>query len=151
RRPGPAVPAPAPQPAGALVPPGCGRGRDRDRSQSHARSLVHHTGGNRRGTSSIGRVTADPVTLSVDCGGGGIKASVLDGVGTMHARPVRTPTPYPLPPDKLVQIIAELAGQLPPTARITVGMPGMIRHGVVVHTPHYITKSGPRTKVLPEL
>lgn len=96
-------------------------------------------------------MTADPVTLSVDCGGGGIKASVLDGVGTMHAKPVRTPTPYPLPPEKLIEVIAGLAGQLPPTTRITVGMPGMIRHGVVVHTPHYITKSGPRTKVLPDL
>jgi polyphosphate glucokinase len=30
-------------------------------------------------------------------------------------------------------------------------MPGMIRHGVVITTPHYITKSGPRTRVLPEL
>ncbi len=30
-------------------------------------------------------------------------------------------------------------------------MPGMIRHGVVVTTPHYVTKSGPRTRVLPEL
>ena len=27
----------------------------------------------------------------------------------------------------------------------------MIRHGVVITTPHYITKSGPRSKVMPEL
>ena len=30
-------------------------------------------------------------------------------------------------------------------------MPGMLRHGVVVATPHYVTRSGPRTKVDPEL
>ncbi|MGC0142874.1 MULTISPECIES: ROK family protein [unclassified Pseudactinotalea] len=96
-------------------------------------------------------MTSDPVTLSVDCGGGGIKASVLDDVGTMHAQPVRTATPYPLPPESLLEVIADLAERLPPTDRITVGMPGMIRHGVVVHTPHYITRAGPRTKVLPEL
>jgi polyphosphate glucokinase len=30
-------------------------------------------------------------------------------------------------------------------------MPGMIRHGVVVHTPHYINTKGPLTKVDPEL
>jgi len=30
-------------------------------------------------------------------------------------------------------------------------MPGMIRHGVVISTPHYMTKSGPRTKIDPEL
>src|SRR5699024_7734702 len=97
--------------------------------------------------SSIGGVPQEPVTLSVDCGGGGIKASVLDAAGTMHATPVRTPTTYPLAPEKLIEVIAGLADQLPPTGRVTVGMPGMIRHGVVVHTPHYITRSGPRTKV----
>ncbi|WP_205739854.1 ROK family protein [Georgenia sp. SYP-B2076] len=90
-------------------------------------------------------------TLAVDCGGGGIKASVLDSAGTMHAQPVRTATPYPLPPARLVATIASLAEQLPRAQRVTVGMPGMLRHGVVVATPHYVTRSGPRTRVLPEL
>lgn len=90
-------------------------------------------------------------TLSVDCGGGGIKASVLDCEGNIISRAVRTPTPYPLPPTKLVETIASLASQLPGADRVTVGMPGMIRHGVVVATPHYITKDGPRSRVLPEL
>lgn len=90
-------------------------------------------------------------TLAVDCGGGGIKASVLDAAGTMHAQPVRATTPYPLPPSRLVRTIASLAEQLPRADRVTVGMPGMLRHGVVIHTPHYITKAGPRTRVLPEL
>ena len=90
-------------------------------------------------------------TLSVDCGGGGIKASVLDAEGNIISRAVRTPTPYPLPPMKLVETIASLASQLPGADRVTVGMPGMIRHGVVIATPHYITRDGPRSKVLPEL
>ncbi len=91
------------------------------------------------------------LTLAVDCGGGGIKASVLDAAGTMHAQPVRTATQYPLPPSALVRTIASLAEQLPRADRATVGMPGMLRRGVVVHTPHYITRAGPRTRVLPEL
>jgi len=95
--------------------------------------------------------TSAPPTLAVDCGGGGIKASVLDAAGTMLAQPVRTVTPYPLPPERLVEVIADLAAQLPEPGRLTVGMPGMIRHGVVVATPHYVTRSGPRTRVLPEL
>ena len=90
-------------------------------------------------------------TLSVDCGGGGIKASVLDCEGNIISRAVRTPTPYPLPPTKLVETIASLASQLPGADRVTVGMPGMIRHGVVIATPHYITRDGPRSKVLPDL
>ncbi|WP_067778926.1 ROK family protein [Actinomyces vulturis] len=90
-------------------------------------------------------------TLSVDCGGGGIKASVLDGEGTIISRALRTPTPYPLPPQLLVETIKDLGEQLPAANRITVGMPGMIRHGVVVATPHYITKAGPRSRVMPDL
>lgn len=90
-------------------------------------------------------------TLAIDCGGGGIKGSVLDEAGTMQARPVRVPTPYPLPPERFVATLAELAARLPAADRVTVGLPGMIRHGVVVRTPHYVTRGGPRTKVLPEL
>ena len=64
---------------------------------------------------------------------------------------MRTATPYPLPPATLVETIASLAGRLPTADRVTVGMPGMIRHGVVIATPHYITRDGPRSRVLPEL
>ncbi|ASR55254.1 MULTISPECIES: ROK family protein [Cellulomonas] len=93
----------------------------------------------------------EPYTLAVDCGGGGIKASVLDAAGTLHAPAVRVPTPYPLPPQRLVETIAGIAADLPRADRLTVGMPGMIRHGVVVATPHYVTKHGPRTAVDPDL
>ncbi|MCL1870438.1 MAG: ROK family protein [Promicromonosporaceae bacterium] len=94
---------------------------------------------------------SETLTLAVDCGGGGIKASVLDAGGTAHAAAVRVPTPYPLPPSLLVETIAGIAADLPRADRATVGMPGMIRHGVVVHTPHYVTRSGPRSRVEPEL
>ncbi|GIG39009.1 ROK family protein [Cellulomonas phragmiteti] len=94
---------------------------------------------------------SEPYTLAVDCGGSGIKASVLDAAGTLHAPPVRVPTPYPLPPHRLADTIAEVAAGLPAAQRATVGVPGMIRHGVVVATPHYVTRAGPRTAVLPEL
>jgi len=90
-------------------------------------------------------------TLAVDCGGSGIKASVLDAAGTMHVPKVRIETPYPLPPERLVEEIAALAADFPPFGRITVGLPGMVRHGVVVHTPHYVNRAGPHTKVVPEV
>jgi polyphosphate glucokinase len=94
---------------------------------------------------------SETLTLAVDCGGGGIKAAVLDAAGTAHAAPVRVPTPYPLPPNLLVDTVAAIATDLPAAHRVTVGMPGMIRHGVVVHTPHYVTRSGPRSRVDPAL
>jgi polyphosphate glucokinase len=54
-------------------------------------------------------------------------------------------------PARFVETLTELAANLPRPDRATVGMPGMIRHGVVVSTPHYVTRSGPRTKVDPAL
>ena len=51
----------------------------------------------------------EQLTLSVDCGGLGIKASVLDSAGTMRIPAVRIPTPYPLSPQRLVETIADLA------------------------------------------
>jgi len=91
------------------------------------------------------------MTLSIDCGGLSIKASVLDNEGTMHAPAVAEPTPYPLSPTRLIEVFNSLASQLPKADRVTVGFPGMVRHGVVVHTPHYINVKGPRTRLDPEL
>jgi polyphosphate glucokinase len=96
-------------------------------------------------------VTSAPFTFAVDCGGSGIKASVLDAAGTLHAPAVRVPTPYPLSPQRLVETIEALGAGLPQADRVTVGLPGMIRHGVVVSTPHYINRAGPRTAPVAEL
>lgn len=76
---------------------------------------------------------------------------MLDAAGTPHVPEIRVPTPYPLPPQRLVDTVVEIAGSLPAADRATVGMPGMIRRGVVVATPHYVTRSGPRTRVDPAL
>ena len=91
------------------------------------------------------------MTLSIDCGGSGIKGSVLDETGTQHAARIRIPTPYPMNPDLFLHTLGQLAAWLPPADRITVGIPGMIRHGVVVWTNHYTTVAGPHTAVDPAL
>ncbi|MBE6483314.1 MAG: ROK family protein [Actinomycetaceae bacterium] len=92
-----------------------------------------------------------PRTLAVDCGGGGIKSCILDAGGFQIGPPQRTALRYPLSPDDLLGIVADHAQSLGEFDRITLGMPGMIRHGVVVYTPHYIRRSGPHTKIVPEL
>ena len=94
---------------------------------------------------------AGPRTLCVDCGGSGLKASVLDAAGTMLAPRVRVPTPYPLPPQRFAAELRALADGLPAYDRVTVGMPGVVRGGRVVATPHYVTEAGPFTPVRPDL
>ena len=68
-------------------------------------------------------------TLGIDCGGSGIKGSVLDAEGGLLAERVRIKTPYPLPPERFIGVLLEIASQLPEFDRVTVGLPGMIRHG----------------------
>ena len=91
------------------------------------------------------------MTLSIDCGGLYLKACILDESGTMHATPLRIETPYPLSIKKFLETMEFIQGQLPQSDRVTIGVPGMIRNGVVVATPHYINEAGPHTRMSPEL
>jgi polyphosphate glucokinase len=92
-----------------------------------------------------------PLTLAVDVGGTGLKASVLDADGAMVADRVKVPTPYPIPPDKLVTTLGKLVAPLPKAERASVGFPGMVRAGLVLSAPHFSCKHGPGSAVDDEL
>jgi polyphosphate glucokinase len=68
-------------------------------------------------------------TLAFDIGGSGLKASILDEKGQMLTPRVRLETPQPCPPRVLLEKFKELTAQLPPYDRISVGFPGVVRHG----------------------
>ena len=90
-------------------------------------------------------------TLTVDCGGTGIKASVLDKSEKVLIDFPYLKTPYPLSPSKLIGIIQDFVNADLRIKRVTVGLPGMIRNGKVVVIPHYINTNGPRSAVDPNL
>ncbi|XCB30578.1 ROK family protein [Arcanobacterium hippocoleae] len=91
-------------------------------------------------------------TLTVDCGGGGIKSAILDRQGGVISKSIRTEVNYPFTPDDLREIIeTQTAHHQLPFQRITVGMPGVIRQGVITYTPHYIRDGGPHTSINPRL
>ena len=71
-------------------------------------------------------------TLVIDCGGGGIKATVLDDSGTMRAQPIRVATPYPLTTKLFIKTLVDLAKKLPPSTHATVGLPGMVGRSCVL-------------------
>jgi polyphosphate glucokinase len=92
-----------------------------------------------------------PFTLSLDIGGTGLKASVLDAAGAMVADRVRMPTSYPLPPDKFVEMVKRLVAPLPTAERASAGFPGMVRNGLILSAPHFSTESGPGSPTDPHL
>jgi polyphosphate glucokinase len=101
-----------------------------------------------------GEAPRHPLTLAIDIGGTGLKASVLDASGAMVADRVRVNTTYPLPPDGdrgMVATLAKLVGPLPSADRVSAGFPGMVRKGRVLSAPHFVTESGPGSKVDPGL
>jgi polyphosphate glucokinase len=91
------------------------------------------------------------ITLAVDCGGTGIKASVFDKNGKVLIDFPYLKTPYPLSPALLTDIIKNFVVADTRINRVTVGLPGMIRNGKIIFIPHYVNKRGPRTALDPHL
>ncbi len=77
----------------------------------------------------------DVLTLSIDIGGSGLKASIVNAQGVMTTERVRVDTPYPCPPDRLVETVVALVQPLLTVHRVSVGFPGLVRHGHVIEVP----------------
>ena len=78
-----------------------------------------------------------PLTLAIDIGGTGLKASVLDAHGRMVVPRARVPSPHPCPPDRMMTELVTLVSGLPAADRVSIGFPGVIRHGRVLTAPHF--------------
>jgi polyphosphate glucokinase len=92
-----------------------------------------------------------PATLAIDVGGTGLKASVLNAAGTLMADRVRVRTSYPCPPDRLVAMLATLVAPLPTPDRVSIGFPGVVRNGILLTAPDFVTRSGPGSAVSKKL
>jgi polyphosphate glucokinase len=73
-----------------------------------------------------------PVTLAVDIGGTGLKVLCLDHEGRPLTERLRTPTPNPATPVRLLIALDKLKAQMPTFDRVSVGYPGVIKQGVVM-------------------
>lgn len=91
-------------------------------------------------------------TLSLDFGGSSLKSAVLDENGEPIGGYLIEFIAYPFEPSHMLHMVQHhLEEHDSAIERITLGMPGIIRNGVVVTTPHYICTNGPRTDVSLEL
>jgi len=91
-----------------------------------------------------------PITLAIDIGGTGLKAMALDAKGKMLTDRLRVPTPYPIPPTRLVSELRKLVAPIGSFDRISVGFPGMVRNGHVLTAPHLVLSDGPDSAVDPQ-
>jgi polyphosphate glucokinase len=76
------------------------------------------------------------VTLSLDIGGTGLKAMLLDDTGAPMTDRVRVETPRPCPPKVLLKNLKALVSSLPPYDRISAGFPGVVRKGRILTAPN---------------
>jgi polyphosphate glucokinase len=75
-------------------------------------------------------------TLSIDIGGTGIKALILDDEGVPLTERARLETPQPAVPEAVLAVIDALALKLGPFDRVSLGFPGVVRAGVTLTAPH---------------
>jgi len=85
------------------------------------------------------RPTKPLLTLAIDIGGTGLKATLVDVTGRMAVDRLRIPTPHPAPPHLLVEALIALVKPLTGYQRVSVGFPGVVRAGCVVTAPHLDT------------
>jgi polyphosphate glucokinase len=74
-------------------------------------------------------------TLCIDIGGTGLKAAVVALDGAMLTERIKIKTPYPCPPEVLIPKLQQLVADLGEYDRISVGFPGLVRHGKIWHVP----------------
>lgn len=75
-------------------------------------------------------------TLSIDVGGSGIKAMVLDARGEPLNERVRITTPENAEPEAVLAVLAQLVQQQPSFDRVSVGFPGIVQGGVTRTAPN---------------
>jgi polyphosphate glucokinase len=86
--------------------------------------------------SAAGRATrpaksAHPVTLSIDIGGSGLKAMLLDIAGEPLTERQRVNTPAIPTPAAVLRALDQLRAMLPGYDRVSVGFPGVVKSGTV--------------------
>jgi polyphosphate glucokinase len=68
-------------------------------------------------------------TLTIDIGGTGVKAIVLDEKGVPVTERARVETPQPATPDAVIKAVLEVVAKQGEYDRVSVGFPGVVRNG----------------------
>lgn len=78
--------------------------------------------------------------LCIDVGGTGLKAAVISPRGKYLAKRHRIKTPKHRKPRQIVKALGELVAPLGRFDCVTIGFPGVVKHGKVISAPHFGTE-----------
>src|ERR1700722_13629641 len=73
-----------------------------------------------------------PITMTIDIGGSGLKAMLLDAKGRPVSERQRVLTPDVPTPDAVLKSLDELRKMIPHFDRVSAGFPGVVKHGVTL-------------------
>lgn len=82
--------------------------------------------------------TDEVVTLAIDVGGSGVKTMLLDARGAPASDRQRADTPEPATPAAVLAVVMHLVKPLGDFDRVSVGFPGVVKHGVT-YTAHNLS------------
>ena len=88
----------------------------------------------------VGRANRPQRFLTIDIGGSGLKAAVVDRDGRLLTERVRVKTPTDPMPEHLVATLTKLVRPLGGFDRVSVGFPGVVRNGTIVTAPNLGTR-----------
>jgi polyphosphate glucokinase len=80
------------------------------------------------------------VTFAIDIGGTGIKGILLNARGEPMTERMREDTPQPATPGAMLRVIERIAKQTSGFDRVSVGFPGVVKHGAVLTAPNLHAK-----------
>ena len=80
----------------------------------------------------MARQEEGPTTLAIDVGGTGVKLMLLNAAGKPISDRHRADTPQPATPDAVLQVLDSLVGALSGFDRVSVGFPGVVKHGATL-------------------
>ncbi len=93
-----------------------------------------------RKTTADKEPSADSRILAIDIGGTGMKAAILNYDGEMLTERARIETPRPTTRESLLEALEKLIEPLGSYDFVSVGFPGVVRHGAIITAPNLGTE-----------
>jgi polyphosphate glucokinase len=80
--------------------------------------------------------TGSVITFCLDIGGTGIKGLTADAADRPTCERVRLETPHPATPEAMIEVMGEIARQMPRFHRVAAGFPGVVVKGRTLTAPN---------------